>query len=241
MLEVYIEGIGQKRVEDWISLPITEKEMDAILIKVTGSENGLEYILSDYDCPYFEISEQEDIRLLNKTAKIIQQMGYKEQILLKSWCMVHEQGMADLAEICSAALQIKKIRYADTIKSYEDLGRYIVKKDSEISEKISRIIEKELGVSGEEYLDYENIGRDYMRHHPGVYFAVDFEKNTIGLIWDDSKVDEFLYSRDTIMNMSAIDLEKILAHEIEKSNMEKCMEKTAEEKRVIYKERERER
>ena len=66
------------------------EQMEAKLERLTGSRAGTDYTISSYVCPYFEISEYENIELLNTVADLIEKLPQEEKLLLKGWCNVHE-------------------------------------------------------------------------------------------------------------------------------------------------------
>lgn len=124
-IEVYIENIGQKEKKSlWLHLPVREEKLDQLLYDLTGSETGLEYLLTEAVCPYFQVSEQEDLRMLNKTAGIIERLDDQDRILLKAWCDKREQGVADAEEIANAALQTNQMVYLDEAKDGNGMEEY---------------------------------------------------------------------------------------------------------------------
>lgn len=119
-IEVYLES--RRADVGWVRLPMKREQMEAELERLTGSRAGTDYTIFSYRCPYFEISEYENIELLNTVADLIEKLPQEEKLLLKGWCNVHEQGVPDLAEIGSAALQIGegKLEYRNGLVETED-------------------------------------------------------------------------------------------------------------------------
>lgn len=231
-IEVFIENIGQKEKKGlWVSLPQQQEKVEELLEEMTGSKKGMEYLLSASDCPYFQVSEQEDIRLLNKTIGIIDTLNKEEQTILKGWCNQHEYGVVDLVEICNAALQIQDIEYLPYIREYKELGEYLAKTTG-LKRKIENLMEKTLDVSVD-YLDYERIGEDYVIQHPEAYFIKGMDRQIEGIILNDKNIDMALYKRDEIMKLSVEELVKGSTHQIEmeqpmKNAMDVCMRQMAE-------------
>lgn len=219
-IEVYLES--RRADVGWVRLPMKREQMEAELERLTGSRMGTDYTISSYVCPYFEISEYENIELLNTVADLIEKLPQEEKLLLKGWCNVHEQGVPDLAEIGSAALQISegKLEYRNGLVETEDLGVCIAEERGYIDE-VRKITESKLGTDTD-YIDYEAIGRDFETNNSREYYYKDFDGNLAGYIMSDENINEFLYTQEEFLNH-----EWEVNKEQAESPLQKCMKRTA--------------
>ena len=234
-IEVYITG--NKKEIGWVKLPVSKQELDRICVETTGEISGKDYMLIDYNCPYFEISVYDDLEILNKVANIVERLKPLEKEQLMNWCRKYQAGMTDLVEVGNAALQIRegKQEYLEDINNEEELGKYLVEKiglKNEFEDVRSRVQEKlKLEAS---YLDYENIGREYDRNNQLGYFTLSQTgRRTQGYV-NRNEINEFEYKREEFLQL---DLDQVMGEEVpfrqkidelEEQAMKQCMEHTRE-------------
>lgn len=127
-IRVYIEPdqYGKRYVEGrWIELPTDKKNLERLLLVMTGKTWGCEYAITDYRCPYFKIMQEDDVFLINKLAEIIKGLDHIEKDYLKKWCEKYQNEYPDLTEICNAALQMKRFVGRERIDSQEEINKKI--------------------------------------------------------------------------------------------------------------------
>lgn len=196
----------------WKRLPMQEEEVARIL-----ETTGIDYVISDYQCPYFPIYRYDDLEAVNKVAEIVDTLHDQERLLLKAWCDRHEATATDLGEIGSAALQISKIEYLPGVKDSKALGRYLAM-ETDLGKRIQAIVEEKTGVT-ENCFDYDKLGKSYQDICDGYYvYSLDSEKEIQGYVISDSEVDRSLYSTQEL---------KKLEIGSPKNPMLECMARTA--------------
>ena len=143
-MEAYITNLGKynegELVGKWISLPISEEELEQVLQEIGINEEYEEYFFTDYDCEVsLNLSEYESIEHLNELAEKL------ESDVIKA--------VAELYGI-EEAMETDEddwIVYGDIHTDY-DLGYYII-------EESGCYDTRELG-NLSNYIDYEAFGRD---------------------------------------------------------------------------------
>lgn len=128
-IRVYIEPdqYGKSYVEGrWIELPTDKKNLERLLLVMTGRTWGCEYEITNFRCPYFRIMREDDIFLINKLAEIIEGLNHIEKNHLKKWCEEYQKEYPDPTEICNAALQMKRLVGREKSESQEEINKKII-------------------------------------------------------------------------------------------------------------------
>lgn len=143
-MEAYITNLGKynegELVGKWISLPISEEELEQVLQEIGINEEYEEYFFTDYDCEVsLNLGEYESIEHLNELAEKLESDVIKavSELYGIEWAM--ETNEDDW------------IIHSDIHTDY-DLGYYII-------EESGCYNTSELGNLGN-YIDYEAYGRD---------------------------------------------------------------------------------
>ena len=143
-MEAYITNLGKynegELIGKWISLPISEEELEQVLQEIGINEEYEEYFFADYDCEVsLNLSEYESIEHLNELAEKL------ESDIIKA--------VAELYGI-EEAMETDEddwIIYPDIHTDY-DLGYYIIEESGCYdTSKLGNL---------SNYIDYEAFGRD---------------------------------------------------------------------------------
>lgn len=146
----------------WMELPIEKKFLEYALTCWTGRSWGVEYIISDYENPYYPIHPQDDIWIDNKAAELIEYLDTQGKTHLKKWCEKYETEFPDATEVANAVIQIYAIMKNTKDLSFEEIDSIVFPekyKKSEILEmRTELLLKKELGtLSKEETEEYEKV------------------------------------------------------------------------------------
>ena len=143
-MEAYITNLGKynegELVGKWISLPISEEELEQVLQEIGINEEYEEYFFTDYDCEVsLNLSEYESIEHLNELAEKL------ESDVIKAVAELY--GIEEAMETDEDDWIVYFYIHTDY-----DLGYYII-------EESGRYDTSELG-NLSNYIDYEAFGRD---------------------------------------------------------------------------------
>lgn len=205
-LQVFVKG--NKGEVGWIALPMQEEDVEQVIERATGDCRNPNYFLTDYICGYFPISQYDDLHILNKVATIIDRLDEKEQAMLRGWVNHRKADHLDLVEIGNVALMIReeKMEYLPGITNYTELGQYVMT-EADVLDNIQTEIRTKLGLEGS-YIDYSEIGLDYVIKHPQGYFVKEFYSNdrNIGYVRNDDEINPLFYTKEEFINLN-LDLE----------------------------------
>lgn len=177
------------------------------------------------------------MEILNKVADIVERLNPIEKEQLLNWCEKYQAGMTDLVEVGNAAIQIREEKqvYLEGITTEEELGEYLLKENGMIDllENVRNKIREALDLDGD-YLNCEDIGRDYDINNETGYFMTDLSGRRIKGYIDKNEINEFEYKREEFLQL---DLDKVMGEEVpfqqniddlEEKAMKACMERTKE-------------
>lgn len=148
----------------WVELPIDKQTLEWGLISWTGKSWGTEYVISDYENPYYPIHPLDDIWITNKVAELIEYLDKQGKAHLKKWCEKYETEYPDATEVANAAIQIYAILKNTKGLSFENIDSRVFPekyKNREIlAMRTELLIKKELGtLTEEEKEEYEEVLR----------------------------------------------------------------------------------
>lgn len=171
-IRVYMEPDECSEYKDtpghWVELPIDEHTLELELISWTGSSWGTEYIISDYENPYYPIHPSDDIWIDNKAAELIEYLDEQGKAHLKKWCEKYEMEYPDATEVVNAVIQIYAILTTTKELTFEDIDTRVFPDKygkREILEMPTELLfKKELGtLSEEEQEEYKKVLQEIKR------------------------------------------------------------------------------
>jgi len=137
-------------VGEWVNLPYTAKELNAVLKRIGIDEEYEEYFITDYENDLgLRIDEYESLGLLNKVATWIGRLNPHELLTLKA---VIELESSDVSNIVEVIENLDKYTLHADIMTYQDLGHYLIHSGEFDTYTIETL-------SG--YLDYASYGYCY--------------------------------------------------------------------------------
>lgn len=173
----YVEG---ELIGEWISFPITKKELKKVLDEIGINEYYEEYFITDYDgnypsCVYDMLGEYTSIKTLNKIALALEkvcQAGVQEQFIA---FLEHSN---DIFGACANAINYNGLYISGN--DYTDLAEFFVNEMGGVETLSKELLEY--------YFDYEILGRDVRLE----YCADDDMPETAGEYWcgDENATDE---------------------------------------------------
>lgn len=150
MLNIYLTNLGKynegQLVGEWLELPATDEEIEAVKSRIGINEHYEEWFITDYetDCDGLTVGEFDNLEMLNDLAKAIEEDAERAAALLY-W------GYSTPEEIAS---NIDNVMYITTPEGFESedyaIGYYYAEEcgGMEIPEHLKP------------YFDYERYGRD---------------------------------------------------------------------------------
>ena len=153
MLKIYVTNLGKYNEGElkgaWITLPVSEEELQEILINEVGiTEQYEEYAIHDFECDFMEISEYSSISELNELAELLEGLEEDEEKTLKA---IIEWGYYG-EDIKEAIENIDNFNLYEDIQTDYDLGYYYINE--------AGIYDLEAMGNLANYIDYEAFGRD---------------------------------------------------------------------------------
>ena len=162
MIKIYVANLGKynegKLVGAWITLPVSEEELQEILTKEVGiNEQYEEYAIHDFECDFMEISEYSSISELNELAELLEGLEEYQEKTLKA---IIEWGYYG-KDIKEAIENIDNFSLNEDIQNDYDLGYYYINE--------AGIYDLEAMGNLANYIDYEAFGRDIHLENESFY------------------------------------------------------------------------
>ena len=151
MMNIFITNLGKYNegefVGEWVTLPISEEELQKVFERIGINEEYEEYFITDYECDFYEVGEYENIKILNEIAEEMEKLSEEEQKVAKAI-------MNDLGYNLEEATRIA------------NNGDYRIYSDCDNMTDIAYQVVEECGYLNNVpdnvacYFDYESFGRD---------------------------------------------------------------------------------
>ena len=160
-MRIFLTNLGKyndgELVGLWLTLPYTDDELQAALMKIGIGARFEEYFITDYECNIgLRVDEYESVHTLNEIAECISNLTSQELELLQAIVELESSSVSNIMDII------------------ENLGDYTLHPDihNEYALGHYRIHDVEghnLNSLGKlaEYLDYEAYGQDYIVNSRG--------------------------------------------------------------------------
>ena len=105
MMNIYLTNLGKynegELVGEWVQLPISNEELQAVFKRIGINEEYEEYFITDYECDFYEIGEYESISTLNEMAEKFDDLDEEQEQVVKvlmSECGYDLDGAIEKAE-----------------------------------------------------------------------------------------------------------------------------------------------
>ena len=153
MIKIYVANLGKYNegglVGAWITLPVSEEELQKILTDKVGiNEEYEEYAIHDFECDFMEISEYSSISKLNEIAELLEGLDEYEEKTLKAIIEWRYYG----ENIKEAIENIDNFTLYEDIENDYDLGYYYINE--------AGIYNLESMGNLANYINYKAFGRD---------------------------------------------------------------------------------
>lgn len=152
MLKIFLTNLGKynegELVGEWISLPISEEELEAVKERIGINEQYEEWFITDYetDITGVEVGEYDNLEELNELAETLEELDDADRIAVQ-------------------AMLSEGFEFDDTVKKASD-GDYMIYYDCDNMEDVAREYADETGLLSsipenlQNYFDFEAYGRD---------------------------------------------------------------------------------
>lgn len=151
MMNIYLTNLGKynegELIGEWVQLPISNEELQAVFKRIGINEEYEEYFITDYECDFYEIGEYESISTLNEMAEKFDDLDEEQEQVVKvlmSECGYDLDGAIEKAE--SGDYRI----YTDC-NDMTDVA-YAVVEECDYLRNVPETVAR--------YFDYEAFGRD---------------------------------------------------------------------------------
>ena len=151
MMKIYLTNLGKynegELIGEWVKLPISQEELQEVFERIGINEEYEEYIITDYECDFYEVGEYENLDTLNEIAERIEELDEEESKVVKAL-------ISDLGYILDEA--IYKVNSGD-YRIYSDCNdmtdvAYQVVEECDYLRNVPETVAR--------YFDYEAFGRD---------------------------------------------------------------------------------
>lgn len=152
MLKIFLTNLGKynegELVGEWISLPISEEELEAVKERIGINEQYEEWFITDYetDITGVEVGEYDNLEELNELAETLEELDDADRIAVQ-------------------AMLSEGFEFDDAVKKASD-GDYMIYYDCDNMEDVAREYADETGLLSsipenlQNYFDFEAYGRD---------------------------------------------------------------------------------
>jgi len=138
-------------VGEWVNLPYTAEELNAVLKRIGIDEEHEEYFITDYESNLeLKLDEYTSTSLLNEVATCIGRLSPQELQTLKAVIELESSDVSNTIEIIE---NLDKYSLHADIMTYQDLGHYLIHESGEFDTYTIETLEP--------YLDYESYGYTY--------------------------------------------------------------------------------
>jgi antirestriction protein len=151
-LSIYLTNLGKynegELVGEWVNLPITDEELEAVLDRIGIDEEHEETFITDYECDntQVEIREYTSVEDLNEMAEAVADFDEIENAALEAF-LYFGYDFADAVE----GVKNYEYRSYDGAMSMEDVAYEVVEEHGYLN-GVPKIVAR--------YFDYEAFGRD---------------------------------------------------------------------------------
>ena len=151
-MQIYLTNLGMYNEGTlhgmWLKLPITDEEIQTALDKIGIGARYEEYFITDYENDLgLKVGEYESLSELNEVATCVESLNPHEKQVLKA---VIEMDLSNVSDIVDIIGNLDTYTLNANIKSYHDLGRYLIHESGEFDKYTVETLEP--------YLDYETYG-----------------------------------------------------------------------------------
>jgi len=187
MLKAFITNLGKYNegalVGEWISFPITQETLTAVLNRIGIGPEYEEYFFTDYECEvdgvYDVLGEYENVRELNYLGHSLNELGCDQSAFEAA---LSDHGARSIKELINLAGNLELFYYVPDIRTKSDLGEFLV--DNDFLEVPEHLVN---------YIDYEAVGRDHLLDGGGALTDcgyVEFDGSTMDEIYDGEEIPE---------------------------------------------------
>ena len=162
MMNIFLTNLGKynegELIGEWVSLPVTEDELEEILERIgIDGEEYEEYFITDYECSFYNVGEYESLETLNEIAEDLEGMTEEDMDKLKA--------LLEYGENFESAKNLYEEAQLLPLETEVELGMYVVEELNyigDVSEKVKM------------FLDWESIAEAFESETSGGFTSYGF-------------------------------------------------------------------